>query len=73
MHVLADMIQESALIEQEIAFVLLLSIAALVAILIRRIRLPYTVALVVVGLALAFFPDFLNVNIGSDLIVAVDI
>ncbi len=71
MDILAGMLQESALIEQEIAFVLLLSIAALVAILIRRLRLPYTVALVVVGLALAFFPDFLKVNIGSDLIVSV--
>ncbi len=71
MHVLASVIQESPLIEQEIAFVLLLSIAALVAILIRRIRVPYTVALVIVGLALAFFPNFININIGSDLIVAV--
>lgn len=41
------------------------------AILIRRVRVPYTVALVIVGLALAFFPNFISVNIGSDLIVAV--
>lgn len=71
MGILANVVQESSLIQQEIAFVLLLTIAALVAIVIRRIRLPYTVALVLVGLALAFFPDFLTINIGSDLIVAV--
>jgi CPA1 family monovalent cation:H+ antiporter len=71
MHVLANFVQQNSLIEQEIAFVFLLLTAALVAILIRRIRLPYTVALVVVGLILAFFPDFLNINVGSDLIVAV--
>ena len=71
MYVLAHLAQQNSLIEQEIAFVLLLFTAALVAILIRRIRLPYTVALVVAGLILAFFPDFLNINVGSDLIVAV--
>jgi hypothetical protein len=36
--------QESGLIQQELGFIILLSIAALVAILIRRIRLPYTVS-----------------------------
>lgn len=71
MPVLATFAQQNSLIEQEIAFVFLLLTAALVAILIRRIRLPYTVALVVVGLILAFFPDFLSINVGSDLIVAV--
>jgi CPA1 family monovalent cation:H+ antiporter len=63
--------QAGGLIEQEIGFVLLLTIAALVAILIRRIRLPYTVALVVVGLALALVPNILNFNVSSDLILAV--
>ena len=48
--------EESALIQQEIGFVVLLSIAALVAIFVRRIRLPYTVALVIVGLILSLFP-----------------
>lgn len=63
--------QAGGLIEQEIGFVLLLTIAALVAILIRRIRLPYTVALVVVGLALALVPNILDFNVSSDLILAV--
>lgn len=63
--------QASGLIEQEIGFVLLLTIAALVAILIRRVRLPYTVALVVVGLALALVPNILDFNVSSDLILAV--
>lgn len=63
--------QESQLIEQELGFVILLSIAALVAIVIRRIRLPYTVALVIVGLILSFFPNFLNFEISSELILAI--
>ncbi len=63
--------QDEGIIQQEIAFVLLLTVAALVAILIRRIRLPYTVALVVVGLVLALFPNFISLNISSDLILAV--
>ena len=55
--------QRGGLIEQEIGFVLLLTAAALVAILIRRIRLPYTVALVVAGLALALVPSFITFNL----------
>jgi CPA1 family monovalent cation:H+ antiporter len=62
---------ESMLIQQEIGFVILLSIAALVAIIIRRIRFPYTVALVLVGLGLSFFPNFLDLDVSSDLILAV--
>jgi CPA1 family monovalent cation:H+ antiporter len=62
---------ESMLIQQEIGFVILLSIAALVAIVIRRIRFPYTVALVLVGLGLSFFPNFLDLDVSSDLILAV--
>lgn len=62
---------ESGLIQQEIGFVILLSIAAGVAILIRRIRFPYTVALVLVGLGLSFFPNVLNFDVSSDLILAV--
>lgn len=57
-------------IEQELSFVVLLSIAAIVAIVVRRyVRLPYTVALVLVGLVLAFFPNFLNFEISSELIL----
>lgn len=59
------------LIDQELAFIIMLAIAALVAIIVRYIRLPYTVALVLVGLALSFFPDFLDVNISTELILAV--
>ncbi len=64
--------QEAAgIIQLELGFVTLLSIAALVAIIIRRVRLPYTVALVVVGLILSFFPNFLNFSVSSDLILAI--
>lgn len=59
-------------IETEMAFVILLSIAALVAILVRRfVRLPYTVALVLVGFLLSLFPDFLQVPVSSNLILAI--
>lgn len=61
----------SDLLNQELGFVILLSIAALVAIIIRRIRLPYTVALVLVGLFLALFPNFLQFTVSSDLILAI--
>ncbi|RMG99001.1 MAG: Na+/H+ antiporter [Chloroflexi bacterium] len=63
--------QENSILQQDLGFVTLVSIAALVAILIRRIRLPYTVALVVVGLILSFFPNFLNFTLSSDLILAI--
>lgn len=59
-------------IATELGFVLLLSIAALVAILVRRfVRIPYTVALVLVGLILSLFPDFLQFPISSELILAI--
>lgn len=61
----------SGIIQMELGIVILLSIAAFVAIIIRRFRLPYTVALVLVGLILSFFPNFLGLDIGSDLILAV--
>lgn len=41
--------------EVEIIVIILLFIAALIGILIKRLRMPYTVGLVLVGLALAFF------------------
>lgn len=63
--------EASAIVEQELAFVFLLSIAALVAIVSRRTRLPYTVSLVVVGLALAFLPRPTELEISSDLILAI--
>ena len=63
--------EANGIIQLELGFVTLLSIAALVAIIIRRVRLPYTVALVVVGLVLSFFPNFLNFSVSSDLILAI--
>lgn len=63
--------EAEALLQQELGFVILVSIAALVAVLIRRIRLPYTVALVLVGLLLAFFPNPFLINASSELILAI--
>ncbi|MDX1415627.1 MAG: Na+/H+ antiporter [Candidatus Promineifilaceae bacterium] len=63
--------EESGLIQQEIGIVLLLSIAALVAIISRRIRVPYTVALVLVGLVLSLFPNPFIFDISSDFILAI--
>jgi CPA1 family monovalent cation:H+ antiporter len=48
-----------------------LTIAAIVAIVIRRVRFPYTVALVLVGLVLSFFPNVLSLDVSSELILAV--
>jgi CPA1 family monovalent cation:H+ antiporter len=66
---LPSLAQESGLLQQELAFVILLSLAALAAILVRRIPLPYTVTLVLVGLALSFVPP-LGIEISSELILA---
>lgn len=63
--------ETTSLIDLELGFVILLSIAAVVAIINERIRMPYTVALVVVGLILSFFPNFLNFSVSSDLILAI--
>lgn len=62
----------SGLLESEVSIILLLAVAALVAVAARRVRFPYTVALVVVGLGLAFLPEgSLAVDVSSDLILAV--
>lgn len=61
----------SGILETELSVVILLTIGALVAMLVRRIKVPYTVALVVVGLLLSFFPDFLELEVSKDLILAV--
>lgn len=67
-----EFIQETTtLIDLELGFVILLSIAALVAIFNQRIRMPFTVALVVVGLILSFFPNLLEFSVSSDLILAI--
>ena len=70
MNLLPLLAQENELIQQELAFVLLLTIAAGVALLIRRIRFPYTVALVLVGAALSLVPNFLPFDVSSDVISA---
>lgn len=71
METSSAIVLESGLIQQEIGFVLLLTIAAAVAIVIRRVRFPYTVALVIVGLVLSLLPNVLTIDISSDLILAV--
>jgi CPA1 family monovalent cation:H+ antiporter len=63
--------ETTSLINLELGFVILLSIAALVAIFNQRIRMPYTVALVGVGLILSFFPNVIEFSVSSDLILAV--
>ncbi len=60
----------SGLVQTELAFVIILSLAALVAIISRRIRLPYTVALVLVGLVLSFVPIPISIDLSSELILA---
>lgn len=47
---------------------LLLLVAAVVAMLARRLHLPYTVGLVLAGLALALFPRFSEITLTRDLI-----
>ena len=68
---LPSLTDESSLIQAELGFVLLLSLAALVAIISRRIRLPYTVALVIVGLALTLVPNPFEFDLSSELILAI--
>jgi CPA1 family monovalent cation:H+ antiporter len=48
-----------------------LLVAALVGIAVSRLRLPYTVALVLVGLVLSLFGVFTDINLTSDLILLV--
>ncbi len=66
----ASQAEDSSLIQAEIGLVLLLSLAALVAIVSRRIKLPYTVALVIVGLALTLVPNPFDFDLSSELILA---
>lgn len=62
----------SGLLESEVSLILLLGVAAVVAVAARRFRFPYTVALVVVGLGLAFLPEgSLEVDVSAELILAV--
>lgn len=69
---LLQVAEESNIIQTELGLVVLLFIAAFVAIFVRRFqRIPYTTSLVVVGLGLALLPNFLNLNFGADVILAV--
>jgi CPA1 family monovalent cation:H+ antiporter len=65
------MAEGTRLFQQELGFVVLLTITALVAMVVRRMRLPYTVALVLVGLLLSFYPNFLSISVSSDLILGI--
>jgi CPA1 family monovalent cation:H+ antiporter len=47
---------------------LLILIAALVAMVARRLRLPYTVGLVITGVGLAFFPHHPRIELSKELI-----
>lgn len=60
---------ESPIILVETQIVIVMTIASLVAILTRRIRIPYTVALVLAGLALAFQEE-LRIELTPDLVLA---
>ena len=56
-------------LEQELSVVVLLAVAAAMAIMVKRIKMPYTVALVLVGLAFAFFPSFVDLDFSPELIL----
>lgn len=60
----------SELIQQEVALVLLLAIAAGVAIIARRISFPFTVALVVAGFLAAGLPELFDITASPDLILS---
>ncbi len=62
--------EESQLLSQEIAAVVLLAIAAGVAVLAKRLQFPYTVALVLAGLGASVLGDLVAVDISPDLILA---
>ena len=53
------------------AIELILLIGAVVAIIARRLKIPYTVGLVVAGIILAFLPLGLEVNFSKELIFKV--
>ncbi len=60
----------SDFLRQEIAAVVLVAIAAVVAVLAARVRFPFTVALVVAGLFATFLGDLVAVDVSADLILA---
>jgi CPA1 family monovalent cation:H+ antiporter len=62
--------EESQLLSQEIAAVVLLAIAAGVAVIAKRLSFPYTVALVIAGLGASVLGDLVAVSVSPDLILA---
>ena len=62
---------EGGILSTEITIVILLTVAALVAILAKRLNAPFTVALVLVGLGLSFTNSFIEVSLSKDLILGV--
>lgn len=65
LHTLAS---ESTFLDQELTVIMLLSAAALMAIVGQRVKVPYTVTLVIMGLGFAFFPNFVDLEISPELI-----
>lgn len=63
------MAEETSLATQALTLIFLLALAAFIAVFVRKIRLPYTVALVLVGLALSLFANTLDFEINSDVIL----
>jgi CPA1 family monovalent cation:H+ antiporter len=61
--------EETSLLDTELTVIILLTVGAAVAVIARRVRLPFTVALVVVGLGFALFPDFIELDVSPDLIL----
>ena len=58
----------STFLDQELTVILLLSAAAGMAIVAQRIKVPHTVALVLMGLVFAFFPNFVDIEISPEII-----
>ena len=50
---------------------LLLSVACFVAILVKRIRVPYTTALVLIGVAVSFLPIALELHLSKELVLLI--
>lgn len=62
--------EQTSILEVEILLIELLIIISIVAVIVQRIQLPYTVALVLSGLVLAILPTpFENLNLTADLIL----
>lgn len=64
--------ESDGLVQLELGIIVLMTIAAAVAIVVRRLRFPYTVALVIVGLILSLFPEpLIGIEFSKDVILAV--